>query len=107
MISTHILDQTRGIPAKNVTVSLEVKQGSEWKSLLKSKTDNDGRIRFDCKREIGIYRLLFQTKSYFAELTEDCFFPEVPIIFEINDTERGYHVPLLLNPFGYSTYRGS
>lgn len=105
MISTHILDTTKGVPAANVDVVLEQKQGEAWKLIGKDKTNTDGRIVYDCPKEKGIYRLTFHIQDYFKG--EEHFFLDTPIIFEVKSTERKYHVPLLLNPYGYSTYRGS
>lgn len=105
MISTHILDTTKGVPAANVEVVLEQKNGEAWKLIGKDKTNNDGRIVYDCPKEKGVYRLTFHIQDYFKN--EEHFFLDTPIIFEVKSTERKYHVPLLLNPYGYSTYRGS
>lgn len=105
MISTHILDTTKGMPAKDVQVELHKREGSDWKSIGTDKTNADGRIVFDCPKEKGVYRLTFHTEDYFKD--EEFFFMNTPIIFNIKSTERKYHVPMLLNPYGYSTYRGS
>ena len=105
MISTHILDTTKGVPAANVEVVLEQKHGESWILIGKDKTNTDGRIVYDCPKEKGIYRLTFHIQDYFKG--EEHFFLDTPIIFEVKSTERKYHVPLLLNPYGYSTYRGS
>jgi len=105
MISTHILDTTKGVPAANVEVVLEQKNGEAWKLIGTNKSNNDGRIVYDCPKEKGVYRLTFHIQDYFK--SEEHFFMDTPIIFEVKSTERKYHVPLLLNPYGYSTYRGS
>jgi 5-hydroxyisourate hydrolase len=105
MISTHILDTTKGLPASGVTVVLEMKENENWIELGKDKTNPDGRINFDCPKLIGIYRLTFHIEEYFGD--QEHFFMNTPIIFNIKNTNRKYHVPLLLNPYGYSTYRGS
>ncbi len=105
MISTHILDTTKGIPAANVTVILEQQNGKDWKHIGTDKTNTDGRIVFDCPKEKGVYRLTFNIEEYFQN--EEHFFLNTPIVFKIKSTERKYHVPMLLNPYGYSTYRGS
>jgi 5-hydroxyisourate hydrolase len=109
MISTHILDTSLGIPAKDVQVVLETQKGSalEWTVLKKDVTNPDGRINFDCPYEAGQYRLTFHIEDYFKKQNLTSFFLAVPVTFNITDTKRKYHVPLLLNPFGYSTYRGS
>ena len=105
MISTHILDTTKGLPAANVTVILEQKNKDTWKEIGTDKTNIDGRIVFNCPKEVGVYRLTFKIEEYFKN--EEHFFLNTPIVFQVKNTERKYHVPLLLNPYGYSTYRGS
>ena len=107
MISTHILDTSLGLPAEAVSVALEKKSANGWSLLSKDKTNSDGRILFSAAKESGVYRLTFDVEPYFRKNQISSFFTEVPVIFSITDTQRKYHVPLLLNPFGYSTYRGS
>jgi 5-hydroxyisourate hydrolase len=107
MISTHILDTSTGSPAAGVSVTLEQKSGTEWKALFSEKTNSDGRIRFECPRETGAYRLTFGIESYIKDRGLKPFFLDVPIAFDITDTQRNYHIPLLLSPYGLSTYRGS
>ena len=105
MISTHILDTSKGIPAANVEITLEKKSDNgQWLNIGTGATNNDGRLVFDCPKEMGIYRLTFGIESY---LKEDFFFLDTPVVFKITDLNRKYHVPLLLNPYGYTTYRGS
>lgn len=105
MISTHILDTTHGVAAKGVTVVLEKKTDKGWQPVGIDKTNTDGRIVFDCPKEIGIYRLTFNIEDYFK--TGESFFMNTPVVFNVKSTDRKYHVPLLLNPYGYSTYRGT
>ncbi len=107
MISTHILDTSRGIPAPGVLVQLERAAGLEWTHLGRELTNADGRIAFACPAEAGTYRLTFQIDAYFAQNQITPFFTVVPVTFAITDPSRKYHIPLLLNPYGYSTYRGS
>jgi 5-hydroxyisourate hydrolase len=113
MISTHILDTSLGQPARGVSVKLEFQNSSadkDWKTLAEEKTNSDGRISFQISqadRSTGIYRLSFAVESYFRDQNIDPFFLMVPVSFKVSDIGRSYHVPLLLNPFGYSTYRGS
>jgi len=110
-ITTHVLDTSVGRPAKGITATLDIQVGDGWKELGKGVTNADGRIATllptDHELQSGIYRLTFETASYFAENKLAAFYPSVPIHFEIIDAKQHYHVPLLLNPFGYSTYRGS
>ncbi len=107
MISTHILDLQTGQPAENVTVILEKENNTVWSVLSDQKTNSDGRIKFDVSTEAGVYRLQFKISDYLKANGSEPFFIEAPVTFEINDTTRNYHVPLLLSPYGYSTYRGS
>jgi hydroxyisourate hydrolase len=107
MISTHILDTSLGMPAKDVRVVLEKFDGSTWVVLFTDKTNIDGRIVFGTLAISGNYRLTFDTVEYFKKNNQDSFFLDTPVAFKITDTNRKYHVPLLLNPYGYSTYRGS
>ena len=111
-ITTHVLDTARGCPAAGVRVSLEQIDASErWKVVGQGVTDASGRLRSLLPESIeplpGVYRLLFDTRAYFDEHGVDSFFPHVTVTFEVSETKGHYHVPLLLSPFGYSTYRGS
>lgn len=107
MISTHILDTSLGRPAESVIVTLEKKIGDAWTTIKNDQTNSDGRIVFDCPYEAGQYRLTFQIENYFKKQNVSSFFMSVPVAFNVTDINRKYHIPLLLNPFGYSTYRGS
>ncbi len=104
MISTHILDTSQGQPAAQVEVRLEkLDQNKRWMKIDQQQTNTDGRIQFNCHYEIGDYRLVFEIEEYFS----NSFFLDAVISFRIVDLNRKYHIPLLLNPFGYTTYRGS
>lgn len=108
-ITTHILDTTRGKPAAGITVSFYEKVGLEWVQVAEGITSSDGRIMNlldDTPLPIGVYKMRFSTEAYFKILGVESFYPCVEIIFEIDSTEH-YHIPLLLSPYGYSTYRGS
>ena len=107
MISTHILDTSIGKPAEAVAVMLQIQDGNSWKDLSSGSTNADGRFAFDCKNQPGVYRIIFSIEEYFQKNGRESFFMNTPVIFKVADTNRKYHVPLLLNPFGYSTYRGS
>lgn len=105
-ISTHVLDAATGRPAGDVAVALMDGHGTE---IATGRTDADGRVG-DLGPELlerGTYRLRFATGDYFAATNRDTFYPVVSIDFEVTDPEQHYHVPLLLSPFAYSTYRGS
>jgi 5-hydroxyisourate hydrolase len=110
-ITTHVLDISAGAPAAGVTVRLEVRMGDRWVTLAEKQTDADGRARdlmADGSRlDAGTYRITFATGAYFAARGVSAFFPEATVMFEVKDAAQHYHVPLLLSPFGYSTYRGS
>ncbi|MGK2852537.1 MAG: hydroxyisourate hydrolase [Microbacteriaceae bacterium] len=103
-LSTHVLDATSGRPAVGVAVTL-TQSGTE---LADGLTDADGRIgTLGGDLTAGIYRLQFDTAAYFADQRVTGFYPEVVIAFEITDAAAHHHVPLLLSPYAYSTYRGS
>ena len=106
-LSTHVLDTALGRPAQGIKVTLEC--GDDL--LGSGVTDADGRVRELHKKEAplgqGSYTLTFYVADYFAKAKRDFFFPEVVVNFRISDGQEHYHVPLLLSPFGYSTYRGS
>jgi 5-hydroxyisourate hydrolase len=110
-ISTHILDTSRGLPATGVPVQLEVRDGPGWRAVNGASTDVDGRIKallpVGTSLAAGVYRLRFETGAYFGGLGVKAFFPVVEVVFEVADATRHHHVPLLLSPFGYSTYRGT
>lgn len=113
-ITTHVLDTSRGRPAAGVPVTLCWEIGPDsWQRLAHGTTDADGRVADllpPGTALAGVYRLRFDTTSYFAALAvTDYFYPWADVCFRIeaNAPDRHYHVPLLLNPFGYSTYRGS
>jgi 5-hydroxyisourate hydrolase len=109
-ISTHVLDTARGRPASGVPVVLEIRSEDGWRELARASTDDDGRVQLLAAGASligGSYRLKFQTETYFTAHEIEGFYPEVSIVFEVRDAAQHYHVPLLLSPFGYSTYRGS
>jgi 5-hydroxyisourate hydrolase len=112
VITTHVLDVALGRPAAGVPVTLEhVDEPGAATEIGRASTDDDGRVRRLGPADIqpGTYRLVFDTAAYFlAQHPGDRpFFPEVTITFTVHDQARDYHVPLLLSPYGYSTYRGS
>lgn len=109
-ITTHILDTQLGQPAVGVAVELEKFQDGQWQQLNHGVTDKDGRIDDFLPAgavDEGIYQLTFNSGSYFADRGIATFYPKVAVIFEIQDRNQHYHLPLLLSPFGYSTYRGN
>ena len=111
-VSTHILDAVAGRPAAGVPVELSLRDGDgrSWRSVEEGVTDADGRIRFAAETVSGVYRLTFATGLYFSDHGLAGFYPEVVITFSavtFDDAPGHYHVPLLLSPYSYSTYRGS
>jgi 5-hydroxyisourate hydrolase len=106
LVTTHVLDTAGGHPAAGVPVLLESRGSGGWSVIAEGRTDDDGRIRElgPDRLAAGVYRLTFDTAAY---LGEDTFFPEVAITFRITDPAAHHHVPVLLSPFSYSTYRGS
>jgi 5-hydroxyisourate hydrolase len=110
-ITTHVLDTSIGRPAAGVAVKLEVRMADRWVTLAERATDADGRARdlmADGSRlDAGTYRITFATGAYFAGRGQQTFYPEAAVTFEVRDAAQHYHVPLLVSPFGYSTYRGS
>jgi len=107
-ITTHILDTSVGKPVEGITVILYSGGNDQWIEIARTNTNADGRAPGlqNNNLEPVIYKLRFETKDYFDKNRISTFYPYVEIIFEITSNEH-YHVPLLLNPFGYSTYRGS
>jgi 5-hydroxyisourate hydrolase len=106
-LSTHVLDTARGEPAPGVPVLLERWDGDGWLAVARGSTDGDGRLRDwvpDEQWRSGRYRLVFATAAVHGG---GAFFPEVTVVFEVTDAAAHYHVPLLLSPYGYTTYRGS
>ena len=110
-ITTHVLDTSRGRPAQGLPVTLEIEAAGGWNLIGKGTTNADGRITDLVSSQVtltaGVYRLVFDTGKYFSNQQAESFYPQVIIIFRLADTTQHYHVPLLLSPFGYSTYRGS
>ncbi len=109
-ITTHVLDTSLGIPAIGISARLEYSFDEGWQAIASGATNADGRITDwlpPGPATAGSYRIEFDTQRYFHQSGTETFFPKVVIEFAITDTDRHYHVPLLLSPFGYSTYRGS
>jgi 5-hydroxyisourate hydrolase len=109
-LSTHVLDAVRGVPAARVPLRLEAAAGAGWRLVAVSRTDDDGRARLEASAAFvsGTYRLKFDTATYFTDLgVKEFFYPEVVVCFAVSDPTARYHVPLLLSPFAYSTYRGT
>lgn len=108
-ITTHVLDTALGRPAAGVPLILSKSSGGGWAAVGRGVTDADGRCRSlmqDGKLKKGVYRLTFGVASYFKKTKQTSFYPSVAIVFTVRDA-RHHHVPLLLSPWGYSTYRGS
>lgn len=110
-ITTHVLDTTVGRPAAGISVTLARVEAGTAVAVGAALSDADGRISALLPAgyllELGTYRLTFDTSAYFRVRAIESFYPEVSILFEVRDASEHHHVPLLLSPFGYSTYRGS
>jgi 5-hydroxyisourate hydrolase len=111
-ITTHVLDTTIGKPAPGIRVVVETGHAADqWTELARAVTDGDGRIAEFAPPLMallpGVYRVRFFTGAYFAAMEVTGFYPEVDVIVQIDEPDQHYHIPLLLSPFGYSTYRGS
>ena len=107
-LTTHVLDTALGRPAAGVSVALASLVAGEWALVASDVTDDDGRARSlgPSSVPIGTYRFTFDTATYFASTEQPTFYPSVVVVFDVVDDSH-YHVPLLLSPFAYSTYRGS
>ena len=109
-ITTHVLDTAGGAPADGVVVSLAIREGKAWREIARVMTDADGRARplpEDVALEAATYRLRFETGAWIADRGGEGFHPWVDVAFDVRDPSRDHHVPLLLSPYGYTTYRGS
>jgi 5-hydroxyisourate hydrolase len=109
VITTHVLDLSAGRPGRGIAVELERADHGIWHLVGGGVTDDDGRLRTLTTGSVddGTYRIRFQVGPYFAAQQVDTFFPVVEIQFVVADGTQHFHVPLLLSPFGFSTYRGS
>ena len=110
-LSVHVLNLQDGLPSSEVKVSLEEQKNGKWVQLSQATTNEQGRIPAlypeGKKLEKGIYKVTFKTGDWFTAHKQKTFFPEVPVIFEVDGSVEHYHIPLLLSPYGYSTYRGN
>jgi 5-hydroxyisourate hydrolase len=110
-ITSHVLDLGRGRPADGVPVRLDRRDDAGWRELASAVTDADGRVRELLAAGVplaaGVYRLTFELAAYFAAHGVDSFYPEAVVVFEVRRPAERHHVPLLVAPHGYSTYRGS
>jgi 5-hydroxyisourate hydrolase len=109
-ISTHVLDTSKGQPARGLRVTLERQtQAADWIPVGEGVSDHNGRISQllpnHAALEAAAYRLVFRIADYFGN--QECFYPEIAVHFAVRDPSATYHVPLLLSPYGYTTYRGS
>ncbi|HVA28962.1 MAG TPA: hydroxyisourate hydrolase [Candidatus Baltobacteraceae bacterium] len=108
-LSTHVLDVAHGVPAAGLEVALVRIDGHDAREVARARTDADGRIvaPFGGELTSGVYELRFAAGAYHAKTGTPSFYDEIPVRFTVDDATRHYHVPLLLSPWGYSTYRGS
>ncbi|RFA22421.1 hydroxyisourate hydrolase [Subtercola boreus] len=108
-VTSHVLDSTLGRPARDVAVLLEKAEAGEWMIVASARTDADGRVSSlgPVALPAGSYRVTFDTGLYFTSTAQPVFYPSVAVAFVLADEGEHYHIPLLLSPFAYSTYRGS
>jgi len=110
-LTTHVLDTASGSPASGLLIRLEKSVNGEFEGLGEGTTNADGRLDSPLLDAgdwgSGIYRIRFETGAYFAARKASCFYPYVEVVFEVRAPDEHHHVPLLLSPFGFSTYRGS
>ncbi|KAI8997219.1 hydroxyisourate hydrolase [Pilobolus umbonatus] len=110
-VTCHVLIASKGIPGIGIDVKIEKLEQNEFTLLSTSQTNSDGRcptlLPDGYKAEKGIYRVTFNTREYFTGIGERCFYPYVQIVFELTNPEEHYHIPLLISPYSYTTYRGS
>jgi 5-hydroxyisourate hydrolase len=108
-VTTHVLDAALGRPAHGVPVRLEQRVGDGWSAIAEGSTNSDGRVTDfgPADLDTGVYRVSFDTASYFVATKQVGFYPEVVITFSLADPEAHYHIPLLLSPYAFTTYRGS
>jgi 5-hydroxyisourate hydrolase len=110
-LTTHVLDTASGFPAAGLRIALEKRVGEQFVAISDARTNSDGRLDTALIQPedwgAGVYRMRFETGEYFADQNSACFYPKVEVVFEVLHPEQHHHVPLLLSPFGYSTYRGS
>ncbi len=110
-LSVHVLNLENGLPSPDVKVVLEQQQGDDWVELNSAVTNEQGRITALYPEgkalEQGTYKVTFETGDWFEKHDTETFFPEIPVIFSADGKLDHYHVPLLLSPYGFSTYRGN
>ena len=110
-LSVHILDLQSGQPSAGVGVVLEARDGQQWRTIGQAVTDAQGRVRalYPASKALtgGAYRIVFKTGDHYARLGQPTFFDQIPVEFKVENTAQHYHIPLLLSPYGYSTYRGN
>ena len=110
-LSVHVLNLENGLPSAEVNVILEAHKNGQWVKLSEAKTNQQGRIQalFPENQPLGhgTYKVTFKTGDWFKAKQQQSFFPEVPVIFQTDGSVAHYHIPLLLSPYGYSTYRGN
>jgi 5-hydroxyisourate hydrolase len=109
-LTTHVLDTALGRPAQRLTIVLEYLESSGFRVIGRGVTNEDGRVSDilgETALKSGTYKMTFHTREYFATTDRVGFYPFVEVVFEVTKPEEHHHIPLLLSPFGYSTYRGS
>ena len=107
MLSTHVLDTSKGVPAAGIPVRLQKQNGGLWRDVEAGVTNADGRHAFTMELTAGVFQIVFEVEDYLSRDSKNSFYAQIPVIFKVENPQAKYHVPLLLNPYGYSTYRGS
>lgn len=110
-LSVHVLNLENGLPSPDVKVTLEEQKNGKWVQISEATTNTQGRITAlfpeNKSFETAVYKVTFKTGDWFKSNNQKTFFPEVPVIFQVDGSVKHYHIPLLLSPYGYSTYRGN
>ena len=110
-LSVHVLNTSTGLPSADVAVTLDQKVDGQWRPLAHAATDAQGRVRalYPAQQPMqsGVYRVTFNTGEWFKQRGEQTFFPEASVVFQVDGTVPHYHIPLLISPYGYATYRGN
>ncbi|MFM2625851.1 hydroxyisourate hydrolase [Vibrio owensii] len=106
-VSVHVLDTNQGLPGKEIKVDFYEQSGGGWKLMSTQKTDMNGRIKSFDLGSASTYRVVFDVEPFFKEQKVDSFYTQIPVDFKVDDKNSHYHIPLLLSPYAYSTYRGN
>ena len=106
-VSVHVLDTNKGLPGKEIKVDFYEQSEDGWKLLSTQKTDMNGRVKSFDLGSANTYRVVFDVEPFFKAQNVDSFYTQIPVDFKVDDKNSHYHIPLLLSPYAYSTYRGN